>query len=194
MKNYLPNLKVLVATMISATVLTLVACDKKDQNNNSTPYPGYGTYGQGCVNCFANPVLAMGGMKSFTGNYSGTFTMDLLVSQSGYAMNWQDPLMLNYYSGPAALQGYLDITTPSMTFCGMPAGRYGITTTQAGMMYAKTLSGLILNMSGPGGVIQAQVTNAMLTNTLDATGPRMAMSLAISVNGYSCGTLVTSQF
>jgi len=195
MRTNLPNFKLALTTIAAAVLVSVVACDKKE-NNAAPVVPPYGGYGQGCTNCFPNPALAVQGMQSFTGSYTANFTLDLLVSQTtGYPMNWQDPLMLGFYSGPAALQGYMDIQVPTMTFCNIAAGRYSVSTIQAGIMYAKTLSGVRLDMAGPGGRIQATVVTAVLTNQLDMIGTRIAMTLRLdSVNGFMCGTVQTAQY
>lgn len=189
MKQKLSKLKIVALTILTSTLMTMIACDKKD-SKGSTPVTN-----PGCANCFANPMTALQGLQSFTGFYDASFTLDLLVTQSGNMMNWQDPLALGYYSGPVALQGFLDIQAPSANFCYLTPGRYTVTTTQPGVMYAKTLSGLGMSMTGPGGQVQATLMTAVLTNTLDLIGPRIAMTLRLdSVNGYMCGVLQTAQF
>lgn len=234
MRQDYASIKTGILTILSSILLSTVACDKKD-NNSQVPINPYGAYGQGCLNCFANPNIAAQGMKSYTGTYSGMFTLDLLIGQgqgnfmngggynqgygvsngfnSGYLpgyntgygngyggpqMNMQSPVMLETYAGPAALQGFLDIQYSSPTFCYLMPGRYNVMTVQAGMMNMKTLYGISLTMTGPGGQVHGTVVSAQLANqfaSFSGGTSGIAMSLRLdSVNGYPCGYVQTAQY
>ncbi|GIL17327.1 MAG: hypothetical protein BroJett040_10780 [Oligoflexia bacterium] len=184
----IPNLKKIVVTLLLASSVFTVGCDKKKDSAPvavpATPYMGYG--GVGCTNCFGNPQLLFGGIQSTSTSGSAQLTMDLLGSTGLGTADWYG---LSYYQGVVALQGMLRITAQDPYFCNAMPGDYQLRTLTAGQMSNKEIQGVTLEAIGMNNgyrIVLRMVSKAVLYSP--SNQPRMGFTARLDfVNGQACG-------
>ncbi|MES2964281.1 MAG: hypothetical protein V4760_10350, partial [Bdellovibrionota bacterium] len=140
------------AMMLFASALTISAFTACGKNGGDSPPPiapvgpgiGYGS----CATCGGNSAL----LASGTGNtyYGGQLqgNLNLEFYGTGIVNTAGGQTQQSSYSGTVAAQGSMVWQIPSM-MCGLQAGTYAVTTTQAGNWYGQSFRGLALQLTGP---------------------------------------------
>lgn len=191
-KHFIPNFKTTIAAALMSLMVFTVGCEKKSDNPVAVAPSPYGAYGGvGCTNCFGNPQLLLGGVRSETPSQDGFMTLDIL---GGSAIPMNDWLALTYYSGSVAVQGVLRITGQSYNFCNVPAGDYQVRTITAGQMSQKSLSGVIMEGIGPSGarIVMRMYRGVLVSPSSYGNGDvRLDFAARLDfVNGQACGDVV----
>ena len=187
--NLFKKTKQLLQVMsIMALTVSFVACNKKDDNTNSS-YNGINPYGiNGLNNCSNCQGLVGGSTLAQVQGASADGSVLMTLNILGQGNNGYNPYgnMVSTYSGQVGLQGAMNIQSQSYALCGAPAGSYNITTVQAGQMYYGTMSGVKI-MADNGQVRLVLNVGQGILYGLTSGQPRIGLYAAIeSVNGQYC--------
>jgi hypothetical protein len=191
-----------LSKMISLTAVTLatmfvIACDNKNQNNNTQVLPVY----QNCVNCGG----VINGAEFFRSESKDFYQTTLLNLSFVGSTNVGIPYYgnLNYgssvitYNGPVAVTGTMSISYGNnLGGCLIQPGQYTLSTLQAGTWSNAVVQNLRLQAYGPSNMIisipQAQVSAkrydqmGRLWSEIPQTGRIFGNVIIENVNGYRC--------
>lgn len=187
--NLFKKTKLLLQVMsIVALTLSFVACNKKDDNTNSS-YNGINPYGiNGLNNCSNCQGLVGGSTLVQVQGSSGDNSVLMSLNVLGSGVN-QNPYYntVSTYSGPVGLAGAMSIQSVSYMLCGAPPGQYNITTVQAGQMAYGTMSSVKVLADNGQVRLVLNVVQGILYG-LTANQPRIGLSAYVeSINGQGCG-------
>lgn len=155
--------KVLSILTIASLTTWVVACDKKEKNNQPLP-----TVYQNCVNC-GGVINGPEFFRSQSKDYSQSMQLNLNFAGSNnvnqpYYNNpyYGGSAVINYY-GPVAVNGLLNINMGGYSgTCLIQPGQYRVSTLQAGTWANAIVQNLRLQAYGPTNMIfsipQAQVS------------------------------------
>jgi hypothetical protein len=177
-----------------APVVNQCAVNNNGVYNPNATYAGQQVYNGQVVNGQTMPGVTNPCVNQAGYGQQGMVQMMTVISSSGYqdfnmslqigGSGAQMPQAGVGYSGPVAIQGTLQIT--SSMYCGAMPGNYQVSTVQQGQMSGTSVGQMVLQATGPSGMIQMQVYSGIQY----VTG-RMSLNMNLMVNGQSCGQLVT---
>ncbi|PIS10228.1 MAG: hypothetical protein COT73_10470 [Bdellovibrio sp. CG10_big_fil_rev_8_21_14_0_10_47_8] len=187
-------------TITSVAVLGIfVACGKKDDgggSNTVAPLP--------VVSCYQGQVPPTGYSCSYnSGGYANgnllnnlqfddglSFTGRLSLTATSANIDLNHPSAYAMYNGPVAISGQLTVTNGG-ALCGAPNGTYNFNG-QATYM-GGTISGLDLTVNGPAAIrfVGAAVIYNPNGVSRDSATNRLTLQVNASVNGGSCGYIMT---
>lgn len=187
--------KILTLTTVTLAVMTIAACDKKNQN----PSPVYSAY-QNCVNC-GGVINGIEFFRAQSKDFTNSLNLNLgfvgsnTVAAPYYNQFAYSPVIT--YSGPVAVTGTLDVAVGSYSGgCMLQPGRYVLSTLQAGTWSNAGVRNLRIQAYGPTNMIlsvpQAQVSaksyNQMgqLWSEIPQIGRLFGNVIIENVNGYRC--------
>lgn len=188
-------------TLSVFSLVAFVACNKKSGGGDSSPAPVVTTCVMGqalpanqyCNNGQIITQPNTGGGNLLNNVQFANSYMQGAVSLAGSGnFDWNNPGIVNYYGGPLALSGMVQVMSNSL--CGAPQGTY--TLSGQGQISMGTISNTMVTLTGPA-QMQLTIGTAYLQNaegSMDRNSNNNRLLIYYSnlvVNGQPCGGITS---